>query len=88
MFTLPQEIFMNFEATIRIASFVVSRQFTLPQSTISLRWSVVAFITYVNCRATKFCLECGSWFVTVYMSFGHSTQLAKYFFCIISGAWH
>ena len=54
--------------------------FTLPQSTISVRWSLCCGFHYVRNvrRATKFCLECGLWFVTVYMSFGHSTQLAKY----------
>ena len=91
MFTLPQEMFMNFAAilsAIRIASFVLFVAVTAFSHfhKALIKVELVLWLSlFMYCTAAKFCLQCGSWLV--YMSFGHSTpsQLTKYF---LHGAWH
>ena len=101
MFTLPQEIFMNFAAilsTIRITSFVlfVAVMAVHTSTAVShfhkelIKVELVLWLSLcMYCRAAKFCLH-GMWFVVcdfVYMSFviPHNLQNIS---CIISGAWH
>ena len=69
MFILLQEIFMNFVAilsTIRIASFVLFVAVTAVSHFCKIKVELVLWLSLcMYCRAAKFCLECGSWFVTL-----------------------